>query len=306
VAKQRPPRLRHRPPRLTIGQILAWTDWEHEQTGRWPQCKDQHVLANPNEKWANIDALLRTGGRGLPRGYGYSLPRLLAEYRGVRNIGDLPELTSTQIKAWAEAHYKATGQWPHSQSGPIPGTLGESWESVERALREGTRGLPGGDTVAEFMAWHFGARNKAGLPPLTRKQILAWADAYRQRTGHWPRVLSGPIPEAPGETWQIVDNGLREGLRGLEGGSSLAQLLAKCRKARNKAQTPPLTIEQILAWADAHHQRTGCWPTQTSGPVVGAAGETWGAIHRSLVVGQRGLPGGDTLVKLLQRTGRRP
>jgi hypothetical protein len=48
-------------------------------------------------------------------------------------------------------------------------------------------------------------RNKARLPPLTVAQILAWADAHRARTGEWPRVLSGPIPEAPGESWRAVN-----------------------------------------------------------------------------------------------------
>jgi hypothetical protein len=28
----------------------------------------------------------------------------------------------------------------------------------------------------------------------------------------------------------------------------------------------PLTVEQILAWADAHKARTGTWPTRRSGP----------------------------------------
>jgi len=26
------------------------------------------------------------------------------------------------------------------------------------------------------------------------------------------------------------------------------------------ARKPPLSIKQILAWADAHHKRTGEWP----------------------------------------------
>jgi hypothetical protein len=32
-------------------------------------------------------------------------------------------------------------------------------------------------------------------------QILAWADAHRERTGEWPNKQSGSIPEAPGDTW---------------------------------------------------------------------------------------------------------
>jgi hypothetical protein len=61
---------------------------------------------------------------------------------------------------------------------------------------------------------------------LTVGQVLAWSDAYRRRTGVWPGTASGPIQGGPaGETWRRIDNALRYGLRGLKGGSSLAQLL---------------------------------------------------------------------------------
>jgi hypothetical protein len=38
---------------------------------------------------------------------------------------------------------------------------------------------------------------------------------------------------------------------------------------------PPYTIEEILAWADAHRARTGKWPTIHSGPVYEALDESW-------------------------------
>jgi hypothetical protein len=63
----------------------------------------------------------------------------------------------------------------------------------------------------------------------------------------------------------------------------------------------PLTEEQVLAWADAYHARTGRWPTAASGPVEGAPGEVWGHINAALYDGQRGLPGGDSLARLLNR-----
>jgi hypothetical protein len=48
-------------------------------------------------------------------------------------------------------------------------------------------------------------------PPLTVKQILAWADAHHGRTGKWPSADAGPIPEAPGETWRGVHAALSAG-----------------------------------------------------------------------------------------------
>jgi hypothetical protein len=66
----------------------------------------------------------------------------------------------------------------------------------------------------------------------------------------------------------------------------------------------PLTVPHILAWADAYHARTGAWPSAYSGLVEGAPGETWRAIDCALHYGRRGLPGADSLSRLLRREGR--
>jgi hypothetical protein len=68
---------------------------------------------------------------------------------------------------------------------------------------------------------------------------------------------------------------------------------------------PVLTVQQILAWADAHHERTGRWPTRNSGPVPEAPGETWERLNCALSEGCRGLPGGDSLSRLLDRQRRK-
>ena len=49
-----------------------------------------------------------------------------------------------------------------------------------------------------------------------------------------------------------MDAALRKGVRGLPGGSSLAQLLRQRRRGQNASDLPPLTEDQILTWADAH------------------------------------------------------
>jgi hypothetical protein len=46
----------------------------------------------------------------------------------------------------------------------------------------------------------------------------------------WPSCESGPIREAPGETWKAVQMALVQGLRGLRGDSSLHLFLKKHRK----------------------------------------------------------------------------
>ncbi len=68
------------------------------------------------------------------------------------------------------------------------------------------------------------------------------------RVAHLP---FGPNSRAPAETWLAVDSALKEGLRNLPGGTSLAQILVSHRGARDRAHPPALDVEKILAWADA-------------------------------------------------------
>jgi hypothetical protein len=137
--------------------------------------------------------------------------------------------------------------------------------------------------------------------PLTVEQILAWADAHHKRTGRWPTQHSGPIRGTKGENWHAVSAAMRIGCRGMPGGTTLRQLLVKCRGMSATCVRPAHTMPQILAWVDHHHKLTGRWPDSNSGPVVGTQGETWRAIDRALQAGLRGLPGGSSLQKLLAR-----
>jgi hypothetical protein len=97
---------------------------------------------------------------------------------------------------------------------------------------------------------------------------------------------------------------LREGGRGLPGGSSLTDLLERDRGVRNRVDVPDLTLAQFLAWADRFPEETGSRPNRDSGRVPGAPGETWDALDSALRVGIRGLKGGDSLPRLLARRRR--
>jgi superfamily II DNA or RNA helicase len=286
-------------PDVPIEQILKWADAHRQKSGQWPKQESGDVLGAPGEKWRNVDNALSIGLRGLPGGS--SLAQLLAEKRGVRNKQALPKLTSKQILRWADAHHQKTGQWPKLTSGDVLGVIGEKWGNIDSALLIGLRGLPGGSSLAQLLAERRGVRNLGGLPDLAIEQILKWADAHHQKTNEWPYKTSGDVMGAPSEKWRNIVNALRIGLRGLPGGSSLAQLLAERRGVRNLGALPNLAIEHILKWADAHHQKTGNWPSQKSGGVLGAPGERWGNINNAPFNGGRGLPGGSSLAQLLAK-----
>jgi hypothetical protein len=211
-----------------------------------------------------------------------------------------PRLTFGQILKWADEFHLRSRAWPNLHSGRIPGALGETWRKVDNALRLGLRGLPGKSSLALFLTERRGARTQASLPRLNTAQILVWADSHHASTGKWPKDWSGFIPEAPGECWHAVDRALRAGVRGLQGGSSLARLLAEQRGVRNHKALPHLTEEMILEWADDYHARTGDWPIRWSGNIPQATdGTTWLAVETALRYGRRGLPGGSSLAQLL-------
>ncbi len=300
-------------PKLSIEQILAWADEHFGRTGQWPRKDSGEVHAAPGETWSAVNRALFVGRRGLPASDGLTLARLLAEQRNVPHPEQKPPLTIPQILAWADAHCERTGTWPVSNSGAIFDCPDETWAAVDHSLREGLRGQPGGSSLPALLAAHRGRpipkrphpyRNRNHLPRLTTQEILAWADAYYQRTGRWPTAKTGPIPEASGETWLAVIKALSCGCRGLPGGSSLARLLNEHRPAErreNIRHLSRLTVSQIRRWVKAHFQRTGKWPTKSSGPVVNAPGETWNAVYQSVYHGLRGLPSGLTMTALLAK-----
>jgi hypothetical protein len=131
--------------RLTIPQILAWVDAHHQRTGRWPNANSGPVEGVPGEEWSKITAALQRGYRGLPGGS--SLALLLAEHRGVVRVA----LTVQQILAWADAHHTRTGKWPVTTSGSVVGPTNETWCAIDRALRRGSRGLPGGSSLCTLL-----------------------------------------------------------------------------------------------------------------------------------------------------------
>lgn len=283
--------------RLSVSRILRWADDHHARTGFWPSKESGPIHSAPGEVWSAVGTALDRGLRGLP---GRStLAQLLAEHRNVRNPRGLAPLTVGQILRWADAHYQRTGSWPKKESGPVVDAPGETWKAIAMALIQRGRGLKRGGTLARLLARERGLRNHMALPPLSEAQVLAWADAHHQRAGSWPQANAGAIPVAPGEFWQAVDAALRQGHRGLPGGSSLRKLLAKHRGVRNPAALAPLTLDQILAWAEAHHEKTGRWPKRTSGIVEHVPGETWRLVNVALAQGLRGLPRGLSLARLL-------
>ncbi|MCH8170819.1 MAG: hypothetical protein IIB07_06770, partial [Bacteroidetes bacterium] len=72
-----------------------------------------------------------------------------------------------------------------------------------------------------------------------------WADEHHKKTGKWPSAISGTIPAAPEENWGAINAALISGLRGLQAGSSIPELLQEERGVRNLSNLPKLTTKII-------------------------------------------------------------
>jgi hypothetical protein len=286
-------------PDLTVKTILQWVDAHKKRTGLWPRGHHEAIHGVPGETWRGVSNALRLGRRGLPGGS--SLAKLLAQHRGVRHKLHLPKLSVERILHWVDAHKKRTGQWPMRTSGLIAENPSEKWITIDDALVKGSRGLPGGSTLARLLRKHRRVQRHFRRPSLSIKQILDWVDAYHKRTGTWPKKTSGLVAKGSKERWWGIHQALRQGKRGLEGRSSLAKLLAKHRGVRNIQDLPSLSERQIREWIEAYRRRHGRFPARDSGPIAGADGETWSGVVTALYKGLRGLPGDSTLSRLRRR-----
>src|SRR5580765_4190749 len=223
-------------PVLHISEILEWVDKFHKRHRRWPNRNDGPVDGTIDTTWCGIDQALKKGNRGLLRNS--SLRRLLHEYRGARHKRMLPRLTIRVILEWADAHRARSDHWPTGLSGQVIGVPGETWLGIDQSLRAGRRGLSGNSSLGDLLAKHRKIRNQTNVPKLRVLLILMWADAYRKRTGSWATSKSGPVLEAPGETWSAINTALVVGGRGMPGAGSLARLLSKHRDVRNPKALP--------------------------------------------------------------------
>ena len=280
-------------PQLTAETIVRWAKAHRRATGKWPNVYSGRI-SGTDDTWKRINGCLAKGVRGAVQ---YpSLAALLRDRCGIVGHRGKPEISIGQILEWADQYKAKHGRWPTAKSGAIP-EGNENWRAICLSLLNGTRGLDGGRSLPRLLAEHRSHRNRSNLSRLTIRDILRWADVYKQSTGEWPSPRSGPIPGTM-DTWLSVNRALQRGLRGISACSSLSRLLAEHRQVRNKANPPAITVQQILTWADEHLQANDAWPNQNAGQIPETE-EKWQNINACLLVGLRGLPGGSSLAKLL-------
>lgn len=219
-----------------------------------------------------------------------------------------PKLSEEYICDRAMIFFLKNEKWPKSESGlDEGGYCGDTWRAYSNGLSLGLRGLPGGSSLAKLLSSRFGVRNCKSRPRLSKSGILELASYHRSIFNAWPNIASGEVKGGgQGDTWKIYDHCLREGQRGLPGGSSLAEILSEAYGAPLKINKKQTSEAEIVCLAKNHFTSNGYWPNKQSGPVHdGHPGDTWRNYDYSLREGLRGLPGGSSLAKLLD-TIRKP
>jgi len=118
--------------------------------------------------------------------------------------------------------------------------------------------------------------DRRGKPRLTLKRILKWCDAHYNLHGRWPVTLSGPVHGAPGEDWAAIDMALRDGRRGLAGGSSLARLLEEERHVPAGKGRADLSVDEVRGMGPSASEAHGALADAEIGDRARRAGRELG------------------------------
>ena len=198
---------------------------------------DRAIRANPRDQLYLAKYRLVPAKR-LPRAAGRQLLGAAPDATSWRPTVAWPLAIGGTDRGVADAFLDAHGEWPTGTllDAPAPG-VDDTWAAIESALRNGSRGLPGGSSLARLLTRDRGVRPRYGCL-LSEKQIIAWADAFFAAHGRWPAGKSqdAPAPDV-NDSWSSINLTLRLGHRGLPGNSSLARLLKRHRGA-TVVQTP--------------------------------------------------------------------
>jgi hypothetical protein len=277
------------PPALRAGAQLALT-----------VARDELVAAGEPATLGDVIARAAVTRRDLPE---EAIARVAVEAL-VTDAGETGGRARSRITQLVAAQIRIDPQVRESMKKAFAGVLEEFRADTlvkNPLLDEMSRQLhriTGGDAL------RFAKRLAEASPrPLTRAEILAWADRTHEKTAKWPTEKAGDVLGVPGETWNGISFALRKGSRGLEPGSSLAKLLEEERGVPNHLAKPDLDEKTILELADAWFKTHKKWPTRSSGKIPGT-NDTWMGIERAMQEGGRGLEkkeGGDSIARLLMR-----
>jgi hypothetical protein len=256
--------------------------------GRNPSLKSGDATPHFGSKmtWAAVNETIRNGRRGFSGGS--SLAKFLIEHGFASADVDLTaEMLIAAIIKYRDAN---GGRNPSVMSGDATPHFGSkmTWAAVNQRLEKGWPGFSGGSSLAKFLVEHGFGRG------LTVEIVKAAIVKYRNANGgRNPTVTSGDATPYVGNTvtWRGVNSSLREGCRGLPGGSSLARFLVEHGFDEDK---PDITDAELETACRAFHTEHGTYPKVDSGDCSRYFGwaegtDTWRNVNACIRNGIRGL-----------------
>jgi hypothetical protein len=128
---------------------------------------------------------------------------------------------------------------------------------------------------------------------LTIELIREWGRRHFETAGEYPTVSSPWVLEdVKNETWAAIGSALINGLRGIPPGAPPLNLIFRLKEALDR--------ETIAAWVRGHRAITGKDPSPSSEWVIPGVDESWRKLSHALMIGQRSLPGGETLADFVK------
>lgn len=267
----------------TSASLRAWvTAHRNANGGAFPHV-DTGAIPGTDRTWKNVNDALR---RGLDFTKCRSFSSWLDDQFPLDRRKKAALITSNLILVLVEA-YRAEndGEFPYRESGKVAG-LNMTWTQLDNALRQG------GKSLAKWLGKRY-----PEFVEVPEHRLLAWVEAYaRENDRALPAQQSGEI-FGTGWTWHLVDRALRSGAWSWAKAGGLSAWLDATFPAERF-----LTPENVRAWADAHLDTHGTFPTKESALRV-AEGScwTWQRIHGAMMAGSYGWPEKLSLARWFDR-----
>lgn len=220
-----------------------------------------------------------------------------------------PEFTREQLKGWIGRFIETHGKKPNKRDGIVEFTgsdfKGITWNAINTALNRGNRSFSPGSSLASFTETEFGIKNPKRKPTLSEDGIRELIQNFIARHGRKPQKTDGLIEHHEGNlSWQIIDRRLRDGNKGLSGGSSLAIFSETHFGIRDQVKIPEVSLDLIRFYIQKHFAKYKKYPTSKSGKIEFAEGElkgiSWHSVNQAIKAGKTSLPKGSTLADYIQ------
>lgn len=183
------------------------------------------------------------------------------------------------------------------------------WCTIDAALKNGRRSLPGGSSLTKLIIENFPGskpRTRRGKYKITVEMLEKYIFEFFEQNQHYPNSVTQELisNEIFGKSWKDIDVCLRNGkIIGLEEKSSLIKFTNDHFGDVNKASVGTLYVKNVVKYLTNFYNKYDYYPSAIENKEVtgGPTYLTWNKIHKALYHGYYGLPGGSSLAEVKEK-----